>query len=251
MYIQKKKKLLYSPQHYFITLILVTFAICCFVAAFALNTSRKCSIHPVVISLLDELAINNSSLKLVSDYTNISYSITTPTVNEYEIQEKLNTIKQEYNIESITEDFIQNYFGFESEEAFYKSLKQELLSDKKISSIISARQIVLEQLFLKYEFNLDNMEIANYSLNIVNSYENEAMLYNMTLETYCENVLNIAYEDFYDFCYQEGERFIKTYLVIGAIAYDMSPLNEDITKLNYQDIENRVYNYFITAEENF
>lgn len=250
MYTRKGKNILSYSKFYIITPLVLIFLITLFFCLSSQNT-KKCSLHPVVTSTLNELSIQNCSIKQTADYSNISYSITTPKVTDKEINQQIELIKSEYNLDYITEDFIQNTLHIKSENEFHVTIQQQLLIDKKISSIMTARELVLKQLFTKFEFDLDTKEVANYSLSIVHSYENEAILYNMSLEEYSENILKIPYDDFFNMCYQEGEHFIKTYLVIGAIAYDISSPTEINSNSNYEDIENRVYSYFIKADNEF
>ena len=45
-----------------------------------------------------------------------------------------------------------------------------------------------------------------------------AYLYNMSLEQYYEKLLGITKQEFYEKCLNEGEKQIKKYLIIGAVA---------------------------------
>ena len=60
--------------------------------------------------------------------------------------------------------------------------------------IIAARHRVMEQLISRCSFQLDESEVARYSLNIISGYEDEAYLYGITLEEYCNRILEISYD---------------------------------------------------------
>ncbi len=53
---------------------------------------------------------------------------------------------------------------------------------------------------------------------MVEQYEKMAYLYNMSLEQYYEKLLGITKQEFYEKCLNEGEKQIKKYLIIGAVA---------------------------------
>ena len=81
----------------------------------------------------------------------------------------------------------------------------------------------------------------------------------MSLEEYCSTILEISYDDFFDYCYDEGEYLIKTYLVIGVVAFDELsehtrnnvPTDDEDIYISYQEIENQVYDIFINTDDDF
>ena len=130
-----------------------------------------------------------------------------------------------------------------------------MLNQKKVESVFEARRIVLDQLLEKFQFELDEKEISEYSIEFVRAYEVEAALYDMSLEEYYQEILQVSTDEFFEECYKECEKLVKTYLVIGAIAnieFEEIKLN-DKSKVysEYQSLENRVYSLFINAEKNF
>lgn len=135
-------------------------------------------------------------------------------------------------------------------------LRDNLLEEKKIQAILEAREEIMDNLLSKCRFSLDKEEVAAYSQNIVHNYESQAMLYDMELEQYREDILGYTKKEFYEVCYEEGEEEIKTYLVIGAIAWKEFPEKasdwetQDIYSV-YQQLENAVYSYFIQTDKDF
>ena len=116
------------------------------------------------------------------------------------------------------------------------------------------------------KFALDKESVAEYSVEVVDSYETEAYLYDMELGKYIEKELQMTEEEFFEKCYQEGEELIKNYLIVGAIAKkeNLEVTEEDIEELSgvfekdfdeyseeektyiqYQILENKVYKMFI------
>lgn len=131
---------------------------------------------------------------------------------------------------------------------------QNLIEEKKIELIVNARKEILDKLLDLSEFLIDEDEIMEYSLEIIQGYEMEAYLYNMSLSDYSEKILGIPYYKFFEMCYEESELIIKTYLIIGAISEKekfTDEYNEENIYLQYQELENNVYSLFIKAEEGF
>lgn len=231
------------------------------ISIFLLNDRQSdvLQVHPIVINFLEEIEIEKSHINTIDGYDDVLYEISVPTVVEAEVNNYIETIKSNYGVDTITEDFVKEQFNFNSLDAFHQSIYSKLLEQKKVAAVINARKIIMEQLIDKCEFTLDKEEISNYSLEIVNSYETEAALHNMSIEEYCEKNLQISYNDFFDKCYSEGEYLVKSYLVIGVIGelelktilVDENITSEQTIYTNYQMIENEVYKLFFRTEENF
>ncbi len=124
----------------------------------------------------------------------------------------------------------------------------------------------MDYLIKESKFVLDKESVAEYSVEIVNSYETEAYLYDMELERYVAEELQMTEDEFFQECYREGEELIKNYLIVGAIAKEenLEVTEEDIkglsgvfekdfdeyseeekTYIQYQILENKVYKMFI------
>lgn len=124
----------------------------------------------------------------------------------------------------------------------------------------------MDYLIKESKFVLDKESVAEYSVEIVDSYETEAYLYDMELDRYVAEELQMTEDEFFEECYREGEELIKNYLIVGAIVKEenLEVTEEDIKELSgvfekdfdeyseeektyiqYQILENKVYKMFI------
>lgn len=218
----------------------------------------RSKLHPCVESMLTQLSLNDCAVKLAKDYTDINYHLSAPEISLDEIEAYLESLKVEYDIREYTDAFVSENLGINSVSELYDFAKERLSEQEKIQLIVAARKEILERLISCCDFELNNDSVANYSLQIVRSYESEASLYNMSLQDYCNSILEIPYADFFQYCYEEGEQYVKSYLAVGAIGFieldcsqnEQTSINADIFKA-YQQIENQVFDLFITCDENF
>lgn len=226
----------------------------------ALNLeSEYIQIHPHVEAMMNELSVSDCYVKSIGDYSDIVCQLHSPEISSEEIEAYIESIKSEYGIQEITPEFLGEKFDCNSLDDFYILVENKLSEQEKVEMILSARQSVAEQLIEGSSFELDPDIVAQYSLEVVSSYETDAYLYNMSLEEYCSSILEISYDDFFDFCYDEGEHLIKTYLVICVVAFDELsehtrnnvPTNEEDIYSSYQEIENQVYDIFINTDDDF
>ena len=67
-------------------------------------------------------------------------------------------------------------------------------------------------------FNLDDNEVVNYSIIIVQRFEELAEMKAMSLEQYYEKELELNEKEFYNLCYDMGENDIKTKLIVESVA---------------------------------
>lgn len=126
-----------------------------------------------------------------------------------------------------------------SVQEYYESVRKELTTRKRNQEFISARNKAMDYLIKESKFVLDKESVAEYSVEIVDSYETEAYLYDMELERYVAEELQMTEDEFFEECYREGEELIKNYLIVGAI------VKEEKTYIQYQILENKVYKMFI------
>lgn len=238
--------------------VIVLFVSAIVLIGFHNSSSSFCNIHPNVKSMLEYLSISDCYIKSVGDYTDISYELSSPEISDDEIQEYIESVKTEYAIENLTDAFVSEKFECDSVGEFNEVIESKLLEQKKVEMILSTRQRINEELLNRSTFDLNADIVAQYSLEVVNSYETDAYLYGMTLEEYCSNILEVSYDDFFELCYEEGENLIKTYLVIGVIAFNEldqtdteSATDEQDIYYTYQEIENQVYDMFIETDDNF
>lgn len=155
------------------------------------------------------------------------------------------------------DDFVRLHYQEDSVSDYLKSLKSSLDNENRSISILRAQNEVLEEFIDNCEFTIDKQQVADYSVSIVNSYVNEAYLFNKDLKTYYTENLHMSEKQFYDSCYKQGEDYIKKMLVVGALAEygkcsieetevlealqdETCPSNEAYTYMEYQLLTNAV-----------
>lgn len=237
----------------------ISFLVICIVAVMtAVEIGRKYAsaiIQATVVSEIFKLEdISGCSIKSLADYGDIHIKLETPIISDEEINTHIEKTLKEYNKDELTDVFVKEVFEFESVEKYKENLMEELLEEKKIELLIEARNAVLDEIINTSNFELDVDTVSQYSLEIVDGYEMEAYIYGLSLEEYIKEVLDVSYDDFFDICYEEGERIIKTYLIMGAI-YNIEFKDESLEGENvyiqYQELENKVYSLFIEVETGF
>ena len=248
----------------------IIIALCCMGAILAgtivlRGNYKKPEIHPVVSKFLEGIHIGKSAVLSLGDYNDISYYLETPEITEEEIDEYRDELTDAYGMDEVTLDSIKDNFGLSSYDAFQEFLSSRVLNHKKIVDTEKCRQEVLGRLADVAKFDMDQDEVAKYSLEIVMDYETMAEADGLTIEEYCEQELQIPYDDFFDMCYGKGEQEIKNYLLIGAVAArEYGDVTEEMIKesfseedgevdiyMCYQDLEHDVYDVFIHTEEGY
>ena len=122
------------------------------------------------------------------------------------------------NIPELNDNFVKQYFQEDSVSDYIEGLKKSLENEHKNIAIIQAQDKVLKDIIDKCKFNLDKKQVTDYSMTIVNSYVNEAYIFNKDLKTYYTENLHMSEKQFFDYCYKKGEEYIKKMLVVGAVA---------------------------------
>lgn len=117
--------------------------------------------------------------------------------------------------------YILDFYGCKSENDFLNFCKEKLLNEKKRESIEKTDNAFLDRVAEDCRFKIDKREAAEYSEKIVEEYKNLAYVNGFEFEDYLKTELNTSKDEFYDFCYDEGVKEIKRYLLIGAVSYDM------------------------------
>lgn len=109
--------------------------------------------------------------------------------------------------------------------------------------------------------------MTKYSLKTVDGYVEIASLYDMDLEQYRKNILDVNEVQFFQMCYDETKKYVEEYLIIGAIAYKESlnitekeidkylqdnnfsleekESSESMCYLKYQLLRKKVYNFIL------
>lgn len=217
--------------------------------------SSELPICNTINDIFEKENIENCSITSLGKYDDILVKLEIPNISEKEISLYINEQLKNTGIDQLTDECVQKYFNCDNIAAYKEKVIQTLINQKKTELIMAARQQVMDELIDRSSFDIAYNAVEKYSLQIIENYKNEAYLYGMDLTEYTENVLKITYDDFFELAYEEGERLIKTYLIIGAVSYEEfgnEPYdsNEDIYYI-YQELENTVYSVFIKAEDGF
>lgn len=227
----------------------------CVVTGCTRSNKEEIPVCNVVKDIFQKEDIKNCSVTLLGRYDDIFVDLESPEVSEAEILAYIDEKLMDSGLSELNDDVSQLYFDCDSAEEYKEKVSRILMNQKKVGLIMSARNQVLEKLIDRSEFEIRYEAVENFALEIISGYEREAYIYGMTLPEYAETVLKVSYDDFFELAYEEGNRLIETYLVIGAVYYDEFGdfeygTGEDIYYL-YQMIENDVYSLFIKADENF
>lgn len=225
---------------------------------------KEIPIHSQIQTMLNYMDVKNNRIINIADYQNISIKLDIATPTHDDINTYIQNILLDNNLEELSIEFIQDKFKVESIDEFNQYVIDKLKTNAKIDALILARHEVMNEIIRDSKFSMDNANVANYSLEIVQSYANEASISGMSLENYIGQVLNMNEEEFYSMCYDEGASLIEKYLVIGAIAEreslsvseeeiqsfiesnnELSPTDETKSYITYQILENKIYSMFI------
>ena len=195
----------------------------CLIAIFLLfsRKSEATSALPInseIQKMLDYLGIENCAITKLPDYSDIHVELTPVTVTEQEVKEYVDEILEDYGKKALTAEFVKEEFDVDSIEDYYQKVREELKTSKEVEEATTLRNSIMKTLINDSNFSLNRDKVASYSIEIVKSYETEASFYDMSLDKYVEQELKMTKKEFYDMCYNEGEEYIKTYLVVGAIA---------------------------------
>ena len=235
-----------------------------------LMSSNKIASYPQIDvriqKMLDYMKIENCKIKRIAEYDRLQIELPEVSVSKKEIQESIDELLDIYGEKSISEDFVKKELEMNSVQEYYESVRKELTAGKRNQEFISARNKAMDYLIKESKFVLDKESVAEYSVEIVDSYETEAYLYDMELDRYVAEELQMTEDEFFEECYREGEELIKNYLIVGAIVKEenLEVTEEDIKELSgvfekdfdeyseeektyiqYQILENKVYKMFI------
>lgn len=224
--------------------------------SFFATNEKEYKQNPIVKKILEMEGLEKCKLLNIAKYDDIEYNLKIPEITKEDIESEIRNENSDVELAHITDEYVLDNHNCNTVKEYYDKVYDELIKKEKIDMIIAARQKVINELIELSDFYIDEDAAVDYCMDIIYGYEQEAMLYNMQLEEYCIQILNISYDDFFDMCYEEGERLIKIYLVIGALSeledIDISEYKEENDiYLQYQELENVVYAFFIKAETGF
>lgn len=212
----------------------------------------------LVENILQLENISGCNIIKIADYKDIYVYLEIPEPTEEDVKEYIDSVLEDYQQTDLKEAFVKRNFHSDSIKEYKEKATEEVVEQKKVSLIVDARNSVLNKLIENSKFVLDEECVSDYALTIVEGYENEALISNMTLKQYCKNVLKISYDELFEKSYEESAKLIESYLIMGAIAYKEFGYKEIKDEIDandlyaqYQELENQVYALFIKAEEGF
>lgn len=121
---------------------------------------------------------------------------------------------------TVSDQYILDYYDATTEEEFLSLCKENLKKEKNYQNVITDDDNFLDKVAEKCEFVIDEQEVAEYSKKIVEQHSNLAYISGLELSEYIEKTLNMTEDGFYDYCYNEGVKEIKRYLLVGATMKD-------------------------------
>lgn len=153
---------------------------------------------------------------VVSDVgTEMVFEITVTSINRFKTYE-------------LTEEFVKEKLDAESVEMYIKQVKVNIAEEKRTAYLVEQQEKLLNTVIENSEYILDKNEIAQYSVQVVNNYEDIALITYDSLEEYIEQELGLTEDEFYEQCYIEGENEVKQYITVAAIAKDLNmEISED------------------------
>lgn len=212
--------------------------------------------NSIVKNILEMEGLEKCKLLNIEKYDDIEYNLKIPDISEDDVKTEILSENNDVELSQLTDAYVLDNHNCNTVKEYYDKVYDELIKKEKVDMLIATRQKVINRLIELSDFYIDEDVAVEYCMDIIYGYEQEAMLYNMRLEEYCTQVLKVSYDDFFDKCYEEGERLIKIYLVVGAISelegIEISEYKEEKDiYLQYQELENEVYGLFIKAETGF
>lgn len=228
---------------------LIAVVIACIIICGGCCKSRELPICDIISDIFQEERIENCSITSLKKYDDISVQLEIPNVSDEEIYLYIDEQLTDAGIEQLTDENVKEHFNCGNITEYKEQVIKILVDRKKIESIMIARRQVMDELINRSDFDISYNAVEICSLKVIENYEREAYLHGMDLPEYAENILKISYDDFFKLAYEEGERKIETYLIIGAIGYEL--FEDNNIYYDYQELENTVYSVFIKAGDGF
>lgn len=167
----------------------------------------------------------------------------------------------------LTDAFVQENYDCNNIQEFNDYIYNILKNERETDEQAIAYNQILTEIIKNSKFNFDNEQMTKYSLKTVDGYVEIASLYDMDLEQYRKNILDVNEVQFFQMCYDETKKYVEEYLIIGAIAYKESlnitekeidkylqdnnfsleekESSESMCYLKYQLLRKKVYNFIL------
>lgn len=108
--------------------------------------------------------------------------------------------------------------NFKSFSDYYNYLFEIKLNEYEYEEKIQSNHLFFEEIIKNCEFEIAEEDLQNYTMKIVEEYDQVAQSFNLTIEEYFEDVLELTEEEFFLSCTDDAEYEIKRCLIVGALA---------------------------------
>lgn len=190
----------------------------CIVTCFFLCKRRKgemyLELNSNIRNMFSYLNIENCEIIKLADYKNIHEKLAPIEVSKRDLEDRIKEILDTYGQKSVSLEFIEKEFGINTIKEFYELEKKKIIEEREVEELVLTRNNIMDNLIKNSTFSLDINNVAEYSLEIVEANLNEALCYGMELESYIREEMQMSEEEFFEISYEEGEEYIKTYLVV-------------------------------------
>lgn len=142
----------------------------------------------------------------------------------------------------LNKKFVKDNYNLDTISDYYKYVEDILKKKNQYESELDKETKINKELLKCFDIKLNNEEVAKYSLNIVDEYNEIANMYGMSLEEYASSEYNISKDELVRKSYYEGEERLKTFIIYGYIAENeqISVKKEDIIEESADALINSV-----------
>ena len=206
----------------------------------------------VTEAILQSYGVEKSSITSIGDYDLIHIELSAPNFDDEGFKVYFDEVYSSFG--KLTDEFVEKQFGFDSVEELVEDEKEQYAGHLRTMAIYEAEAEVINKLLLEATFQLDEKEVAEYSKQIVYREQNFSTLFGYdSFDEYVEEELGYSESQFLQNCITQGEKEMKRYLVVGAIAKKEN-LDADVnenTPEAYAWLENQVFDLFISYSDDF
>lgn len=209
-------------------------------------------VSPIVSELMEKIGVSHCYINKLGDYHTYKQELHVPVFTDDEVTAAFQKEISVYG--ELTDEVVKAELDFESLSDYEEYFRRQYVEQAKIDLIFAARCAVEEYLLSIAEFQLDEKEVAEYSRHLVYREENLSTIYGYnSFEEYLREELKLTEDQFLQKCITDGEKEIKKYLVIGAVANleNITIDSQEDVEAKYQELENAVYESFFIVDEGF
>ena len=215
---------------------------------------KPLDIHPIVQEYLKAEHLEKCYITSMDNTSDISYTMKKQYANNKEIQKYIDLQLETYGVSKITKDFLQQFYQLQTKEQFYEYAKKMVINQKELNEYAKIKKTIEDTLITRADFKLDKEQVSEFSILVVNEYEELAYSCGMDISTYATKVLNMDYNTtFFEHCYDKGSKYVKMYLIIGYLAQNqkISHANGDNIYDKYGYLHDKIISNYYIQEDGF